>query len=83
MNDLARSHPAALRPQAPRSIVLSYLLWMACFLGISGLHRLYMGRYVSGLLWFVTMGFLGVGNVIDAFLLPRMVDDVNRGARVW
>jgi len=82
MYELARS-PTQELGQVRKSVLLSYALWIPCFFGLSGLHRFYQGRYLSALLWFFTGGFLGIGNVIDAFMMPRMVDDVNRGAKVW
>jgi TM2 domain-containing membrane protein YozV len=55
----------------------SYLLWLAIFLGFGGLHRLYNGKVFTGLLWFFTGGLLGVGQFVDLFLIPDMVDHHN------
>jgi TM2 domain-containing membrane protein YozV len=55
----------------------SYLLWLAIFIGFGGIHRLYNGKVVSGLLWLFTGGLFGVGQVIDLFLIPDMVDSHN------
>jgi len=62
---------------------VGYLLWLGGFFGIAGLHRLYAGRTVSGILWLVTFGFCGIGQVVDAFFIPRMVRDHNEGRKVW
>ncbi len=67
----------------PRDTGLAYVLWLASFVGLSGLHRFYLGRWVSGLIWLFTGGLCLVGTVVDAFMLPRMVDDVNKGASGW
>ncbi|MEM6520106.1 MAG: NINE protein [Cyanobacteria bacterium P01_D01_bin.71] len=53
-------------------IALSYLLWIGGFFGVSGLHRLYNGKIVSGLIWFFTLGLFGIGQFIDVFLIPGM-----------
>ena len=45
---------------------------------IAGIHRFYLGRPVSGVLYLLTWGFLGIGTVIDLFTMNRMVDDENR-----
>lgn len=48
---------------------MGYILWIA---GFTGAHRFYYGRPVSGTLYFVTLGLLGVGWLIDVFLIPLM-----------
>lgn len=53
----------------------SYLLWLTIFIGFGGLHRLYNGKIASGLLWFLTGGLFGVGQVVDLLLIPDMVDE--------
>ena len=55
----------------------SYLLWLGCLFGISGLHRLYNGKIATGLFWMFTWGFFGVGQFIDLFLVPDMVEEHN------
>ena len=51
------------------SKVLGYLLWI---FGFTGAHRFYYGRPVSGTIWFFTLGLLGIGWLIDLFLIPWM-----------
>ncbi len=48
---------------------IGYLLWIFGFLGS---HRFYYGKPVTGTLWFFTLGLLGVGWLIDLFLIPGM-----------
>ena len=55
----------------------AYILWAACFLGVAGLQRLYAGKIGTGLLYLFTWGLFGVGQFIDLFLIPHMVDDAN------
>ncbi len=51
------------------SIVVGYLLWV---IGFTGAHRFYYGRPLTGVLWFFTFGLLGIGWLVDAFLIPGM-----------
>ncbi|HEY9837655.1 MAG TPA: protein kinase, partial [Vampirovibrionales bacterium] len=64
------------RLQQEKSVRLgvSYLLWMAGFFGVGGLHRFYNGKYVTGVLWFCTWNLFWMGQIVDGFLLPGMVD---------
>ncbi|MEQ1571368.1 MAG: TM2 domain-containing protein [Myxococcota bacterium] len=66
-----------------RSVGWAYLLWIPGFFGIAGLHRFYTGRPISGLIWLLTGGFCGIGQVIDLIFIPRMVEDHNDGRKVW
>ncbi|MEZ6241960.1 MAG: NINE protein [Phycisphaerales bacterium] len=60
-----------------RSNGVSYLLWLLCFLGLCGIHRFYNGKWVTGVLWLLTAGLLGIGQLIDLFLIPGMVRQSN------
>lgn len=62
-----------------KEVSWAYILWVAGFFGAAGLHRLYVGRIGSGLLWFFTGGLCGVGTLVDAFMMPQLIEDANRG----
>lgn len=51
------------------SKVIGYILWI---FGFMGAHRFYYGRPISGTIWFFTLGLLGVGWLVDFFLIPSM-----------
>ncbi len=57
--------------EAPQthSKTIAYLLWI---FGFTGSHRFYFGRPITGTIWFFTLGLLGVGWLIDLFLIPGM-----------
>jgi TM2 domain-containing membrane protein YozV len=57
------------------SKVIGYLLWI---FGFTGAHRFYFGKPLTGLLWFLTAGLLGVGWLIDLFLIPAMARHAER-----
>ena len=48
---------------------IGYLLWI---FGFMGAHRFYYGRPVSGTIWFLTLGLLGSGWLIDLVLMPSL-----------
>jgi len=48
---------------------IGYILWI---FGFTGAHRFYYGKPISGTLYFLTLGLLGIGWIIDLFLIPAM-----------
>lgn len=48
---------------------IGYVLWI---FGFMGAHRFYFGKPISGTIWFFTLGLLGIGWLIDLFLIPGM-----------
>ena len=51
------------------SLLVGYLLWIFGFLGA---HRFYFGRPVSGTVYLFTFGLLGIGWLVDLFLMPSL-----------
>ena len=51
------------------NIIIGYLLWIFGFLGA---HRFYYGKPVTGTIYFFTLGLLGIGWLVDLFLIPSM-----------
>lgn len=51
------------------SKTVGYLLWI---FGFTGVHRFYYGKPLTGILWLFTAGLLGVGWLVDLFLIPGM-----------
>ena len=65
-----------------RSKLLAYLLWCLIFVGLGGVHRIYAGKVLTGLLWLFTGGLLFIGQFIDLFLIPGMINYANLKRRV-
>ncbi|MCB0364712.1 MAG: TM2 domain-containing protein [Bdellovibrionales bacterium] len=57
------------------SLLIGYLTWI---FGFMGAHRFYYGKPLSGTLYFFTLGFLGIGWIIDLFLIPGMDAQADR-----
>lgn len=56
-------------PVSTHSKTIGYVLWI---FGFTGSHRFYYGKPVTGVIWFLTLGLLGIGWLIDLFLIPSM-----------
>jgi TM2 domain-containing membrane protein YozV len=63
------AQPMAPRPNDTHRKAIGYLLWI---FGFTGSHRFYYGKPLTGTLWFLTLGLLGIGWLIDLFLIPGM-----------
>ncbi|PIE56440.1 MAG: hypothetical protein CSA34_03800 [Desulfobulbus propionicus] len=61
------------------NFTLAWLLLV--FLGIVGIHRMYMGKWFSGVLYLFTLGLFGFGYLFDMFTLNDQITLVN-GAEV-
>lgn len=61
----------------PKDYDLTWIL--LTFLGWLGIHRLYMGKYFTGLLYMVSGGLLGLGILWDFLTLNEQLSDVNSG----
>jgi len=59
------------------SVGIAYLLWLISGCGALGLHRFYLGKIPTGLLWMFTLGLGGVGSIYDFLTLPSQVREAN------
>lgn len=57
------------------SLLLGYIIWI---LGFMGAHRFYYGKNITGTIWFLTLGLLFVGWIVDLFLIPSMKRQADR-----
>jgi len=72
LNDASNNFPEACRMNTANdthSKAIGYILWI---FGFTGAHRFYYGKPVTGTIWFFTFGLLGIGWLIDLFLIPGM-----------
>ena len=52
---------------SPRKRLIALLL--ALFVGYLGIHRIYVGKWVTGVIWFLTGGLAGIGWIADCVLI--------------
>lgn len=55
--------------QESHSVAMGYILWI---FGFMGMHRFYYGKPISGTIYFFTLGLVGIGWLVDLFLIPGM-----------
>jgi len=48
------------------------------FLGFFGIHRMYMGKWFTGILYLITGGLLGLGYLYDFWTLNDQITILNR-----
>jgi TM2 domain-containing membrane protein YozV len=56
---------------------IAYLLWFLSGFGALGLHRYYLGKICTGILWTCTGGLGMVGAIYDFFTLSGQVREAN------
>lgn len=50
------------------------LAWLLlAFLGLFGIHRMYMGKWISGILYLLTLGLFGLGYIYDLWTLNDQI----------
>ena len=62
----------------PTDYTVAWIL--LAFLGVFGIHRFYMGKWLTGLLWLLTGGLFFVGWLYDLWTLNEQIDEENRDA---
>ena len=55
-----------------------FILWLFGFVGLGGLHRLYLRQPRRAMLYLLTLSLFGVGLVWDLVFLPALVSDARR-----
>lgn len=54
------------------------LAWiLLTFLGLFGIHRMYMGKWITGILYLLTGGLFGIGYIYDYWTLNDQLSEIN------
>ncbi len=60
----------------PYNYSIAWLL--LTFLGLLGLHRFYLHKPLTGILYLLTAGVFGIGIIFDFLTLNESIDELNR-----
>ena len=60
-----------------KSQLITYLMWGLGFVGISGMHRLYLGQYGRGLALMLTFGGFGIWQLLDIASINERIAILN------
>lgn len=63
----------------PKDYNVTWILLV--FLGVFGIHRFYLGKILTGILWFFTGGFFLMGYLYDLLTLNDQIHAVNSQAK--
>jgi TM2 domain-containing membrane protein YozV len=71
------SNEAAIKyKKGPVDYSLTWIL--LTFLGVFGVHRFYMGKFITGIIWLCTGGLFLVGYLYDFWTLNGQITEVNK-----
>lgn len=65
--------------EGPKDYNVTWIL--LTFLGIFGIHRFYMGKWVTGIIYLLTGGLLLIGVVYDFCTLNQQLNEINNQNR--
>jgi TM2 domain-containing membrane protein YozV len=59
------------------------LAWiLLTFLGVFGIHRFYLGKWGTGILYLLTLGLFGIGLIYDFWTLNSQISELNVSRQV-
>lgn len=48
------------------------------FLGMFGIHRFYLGKWITGIIWLLSGGLFGIGWLYDLWTMNEQVSELNQ-----
>ncbi len=64
----------------PGSLDYTVAWILLTFLGLLGIHRFYMGKWFTGIIYLISGGIFGLGYLYDLWTLNDQVSMINNGA---
>lgn len=64
--------------EGPKNYNAAWIL--LTFLGVFGIHRFYMEKWFTGIVYLLTAGLLLIGIIYDYWTLNRQLDEINQRA---
>jgi TM2 domain-containing membrane protein YozV len=64
----------------PKDYSVAWIL--LTFLGVFGVHRFYLGKWGTGILYLVTLGIFGIGLIYDFWTLNSQISELNMSKQV-
>jgi TM2 domain-containing membrane protein YozV len=64
----------------PKDYSLAWIL--LTFLGVFGVHRFYLGKWGTGILYLLTLGIFGIGLIYDFWTLNSQISELNLSKQV-
>jgi len=61
--------------RSPQDILLFTLIG---FIGVAGIQRFIVGQVIMGIIYFITVGFCGIGTIVDLINHKELADEYNR-----
>ena len=62
--------------EGPTDYSLAWILLL--FIGVFGVHRMYMGKWITGVIYLFTLGLFGLGILYDLWTLNSQISEQNR-----
>ena len=68
-----------MRPRYEAGSIDYNITWiLLTFLGVFGIHRFYMGKVITGIIYLLTVGLFGLGILYDFLTLNGQITEKNR-----